>query len=218
MTPITGQESSQTKACHTSGLLGWPEQTGRRNPQASYYRARYYDPSTGRFLGEDPITFLGGGNFYRFVSNNPVRFTDSLDLSPEDVEKLKEACQMCTDQLTGTGHRLPSGAGPLGQHELLSWPRIQRQIFAEATDLSVDAQIPKMQGCRQQAENAQLCFQWQGPTTDSKWTFAVVPIWWHLHWVVQGRSSNPSDPAIMCDPWLYRFWTQPANPSAGGKK
>jgi RHS repeat-associated protein len=27
----------------------------QRNPQASYCRARYYDPSLGRFISEDPI-------------------------------------------------------------------------------------------------------------------------------------------------------------------
>jgi RHS repeat-associated protein len=42
-----------------------------------YYRARYYDPSTGRFLGEDPA-HLGGGqlNFYSYVLNNPLRYAD----------------------------------------------------------------------------------------------------------------------------------------------
>src|SRR5229473_6027083 len=33
-----------------------------------YYRARYYDPNSGRFLSEDPVEFNGGGNnFYRYV-------------------------------------------------------------------------------------------------------------------------------------------------------
>src|SRR5262249_6225484 len=31
-----------------------------------YYRARYYDPTTARFLSEDPVSFAGGGtSFYR---------------------------------------------------------------------------------------------------------------------------------------------------------
>ena len=41
-----------------------------------YYRARYYDPTVGRFLSEDPIKFDGGVNFYAYVSNNPVIFLD----------------------------------------------------------------------------------------------------------------------------------------------
>jgi RHS repeat-associated protein len=41
------------------------------------YRARYYDPGTGRFIKEDPIQFGSGDpNFYDYVSNNPVVYTD----------------------------------------------------------------------------------------------------------------------------------------------
>jgi RHS repeat-associated protein len=42
-----------------------------------YYRARYYDPTIGRFITPDPIGFLGGDtNFYRYVGNDPVNFVD----------------------------------------------------------------------------------------------------------------------------------------------
>ena len=41
-----------------------------------YYRARYYDSITGRFLGEDPIRFLSGHNFYLYVGNEPILFAD----------------------------------------------------------------------------------------------------------------------------------------------
>lgn len=41
-----------------------------------YYRARYYDPTTGRFLNEDPIQFRAGVNFYVFVFNRPTRLRD----------------------------------------------------------------------------------------------------------------------------------------------
>ena len=47
-----------------------------------YYRARYYDPAEGRFLGEDPIQFVGGINFYRYVSNDSINFRDPLGLCP----------------------------------------------------------------------------------------------------------------------------------------
>lgn len=46
-----------------------------------YYRARYYDPSTGRFLSEDPLEFGGEINFYRYVENNPVLLIDPFGLS-----------------------------------------------------------------------------------------------------------------------------------------
>ena len=41
-----------------------------------YYRARYYDQQTGRFISEDPINFDGGINFYAFVGNSPTNFID----------------------------------------------------------------------------------------------------------------------------------------------
>ncbi|MGA7503784.1 MAG: RHS repeat-associated core domain-containing protein [Candidatus Sulfotelmatobacter sp.] len=45
-----------------------------------YNRARYYEPATGRFLNEDPIKFLGGINFYPYVSDDPVDFSDPSGL------------------------------------------------------------------------------------------------------------------------------------------
>jgi len=46
-----------------------------------YYRARYYDPTTQRFLSQDPIGFNSGDfNFYRYVGNRPVNFVDPLGL------------------------------------------------------------------------------------------------------------------------------------------
>jgi RHS repeat-associated protein len=38
-----------------------------------------YNPSTGRFLSEDPIGFSSGDlNLYRYVNNSPVIYTDPL--------------------------------------------------------------------------------------------------------------------------------------------
>jgi uncharacterized protein RhaS with RHS repeats len=40
-------------------------------------RARYYDPSVGRFISEDPIGFEGGDvNLCAYVGNNPVNRID----------------------------------------------------------------------------------------------------------------------------------------------
>jgi hypothetical protein len=45
------------------------------------YRARYYDPSGGRFLSEDPVRFSSGdGNFYRYVANSPLNARDPAGL------------------------------------------------------------------------------------------------------------------------------------------
>jgi RHS repeat-associated protein len=45
-----------------------------------FYRARYYDPTAGRFISEDPINFSGGYNFYAYVRNNPVTLVDPTGL------------------------------------------------------------------------------------------------------------------------------------------
>jgi hypothetical protein len=48
------------------------------------YRARYYNPTTGRFLSEDPIGFEGSGtNLYAYASENPLSFTDPSGMCPK---------------------------------------------------------------------------------------------------------------------------------------
>jgi RHS repeat-associated protein len=42
-----------------------------------FNRARYYGPSVGRFLSEDPLEFLGGDeNLYAYVWNDPLQYID----------------------------------------------------------------------------------------------------------------------------------------------
>jgi len=70
-------------AANTNGL----QFTGRENDGASglsFYRARYYSPTLGRFISEDPLGFPGGPdpNVYAYVWNNPVGLVDSFGLDP----------------------------------------------------------------------------------------------------------------------------------------
>ena len=51
-----------------------------------YYRARYYDPSAGRFVSEDPVQFGGGINFYAYVFNKPINFSDLSGLGPNGAQ------------------------------------------------------------------------------------------------------------------------------------
>jgi RHS repeat-associated protein len=49
--------------------------------EASYYRARYYDPSPGRFTAEDRIRFRGGDvNLYRYVWGSTPSLKDPFGL------------------------------------------------------------------------------------------------------------------------------------------
>ncbi len=45
-----------------------------------YNRFRYYDPSIGQFIHQDPIGLLGGINHYRYAPN-PIQWVDPLGLS-----------------------------------------------------------------------------------------------------------------------------------------
>jgi RHS repeat-associated protein len=47
-----------------------------------FYRARYYDPTIGKFIEEDPLGFASGINFYRYVDNRPTNFTDPYGWCP----------------------------------------------------------------------------------------------------------------------------------------
>jgi RHS repeat-associated protein len=46
-----------------------------------YYRARYYDGGTGRFVSEDPAKFSAGINFFRYVFGNPTSLIDPSGLA-----------------------------------------------------------------------------------------------------------------------------------------
>ena len=46
-----------------------------------FYRARYLDPATGRFITEDPLRFGGGTDFYPYADNSPVNEIDPLGLT-----------------------------------------------------------------------------------------------------------------------------------------
>ena len=59
-----------------------------------YYDGRWYNPATGKFVSEDPISFFGGdANLYRYVSNNPLRYTDPMGWCKEETN-----VELCADK------------------------------------------------------------------------------------------------------------------------
>src|SRR5207244_545530 len=55
-----------------------------------YLRARYYDPSVGRFLVPDPLRGSTrdplGLNLYVYALSNPLRYTDHTGLATEQIQ------------------------------------------------------------------------------------------------------------------------------------
>jgi len=45
-----------------------------------YYRARWYEPESGRFVTRDPLGVMGGVNLYGYAENNSIRFNDPKGL------------------------------------------------------------------------------------------------------------------------------------------
>ncbi|WP_205297727.1 RHS repeat-associated core domain-containing protein, partial [Pantoea sp. Cy-639] len=70
----------------------WAKQQGLGNPirfQGQYHdhetglhynRYRYYDPKTGRFIRQDPISYVGGINLFAYAPN-PIKWIDPLGLA-----------------------------------------------------------------------------------------------------------------------------------------
>jgi hypothetical protein len=86
----------------------------------SYYRARYYDSSAGRFLREDPVGWHAGLNLYLYVENSPVGLKDPTGLCPWQVhsrplDRFPGACAAGLDHIyfynVQTGQAL--GLGPI---------------------------------------------------------------------------------------------------------
>jgi RHS repeat-associated protein len=179
-----------------------------------YYRARYYDQSSGRFTSEDPLRFGGGQNFYRYVYNIPVGLTDPMGLSAGDVQAIQAGCHDSVDQMIAAGQRLPSGLPPSGSlRDFLA-----SVLFGWVNDAGY--WFTKQESCYGQAQIAKPYLENPTKPYDDKWTFNVVPIWLGSHRVVEGHSSNPFDPIVVCDPWLNRSYTipNPIGPRGGANK
>lgn len=75
------------KATATNGSLINPFQyTGREfDPETSlyFYRARYYDPTAGRFLAEDPVRSPVQPNGFKYVRNSPPNRVDSSGMTDQ---------------------------------------------------------------------------------------------------------------------------------------
>jgi len=61
-----------------------------------YYRARYYDPTVGRFLSEDPAGGDASGNGYSYVEDDPTNAND-----PTGLRKVEVCCRGLIREIAG---------------------------------------------------------------------------------------------------------------------
>ena len=95
----------------------WDEEAG-----LYYFRARHYSPKLGRFFQRDPIIFADGLNFYGYVRNNPVLFSDPLGMKCDLGEAASQVCAIGpVDAWTARGNakeaeKATSNSGLPGAH------------------------------------------------------------------------------------------------------
>lgn len=84
----------------------------------TYYRARYYDASLGRFISRDPMGMSAGINVYAYVDNNPTNFTDPSGMLPalisNKASSYYDAATQYAGQIGNSIKSFASGLDPLG--------------------------------------------------------------------------------------------------------
>ena len=105
-----------------------------------YFRARWYNPETGRWISKDPIGIAGGLNLYAFCGNNPVNFTD-----PFGLLNAGQAGAAIAD-MAGQGNPFSYTSSLSPQANALNNALNQRQnaenAYPEGTDVLIDPTKP----------------------------------------------------------------------------
>ncbi len=96
---VTNSRKFLTKETDASGLV--------------YFGARYYDPSIGRFITQDPLGIVDGPNLYAYCRNNPVNWVDPWGLCRSGYERWGDTI---SDVATGLNAAALASllAGPVG--------------------------------------------------------------------------------------------------------
>jgi hypothetical protein len=122
-------------------------------------------------------------NPYVYGSQNPLTVLDPFGFSGWDLITIGNQFNMEVNNMIANGNRLGGGGHINGAVNNILSTFGAKDYFA----------------CGDQAAYVKVSLD--SLKLDDKWTFSVVhPNIFHMN--IQGRSSNPTDPDLILDPWL----------------
>ncbi|MHB9049695.1 MAG: RHS repeat-associated core domain-containing protein [Pirellulales bacterium] len=163
-----------------------------------YYRARWYDAATGKFMSEDPIDFRGGDeNLYRYVGNGAVNAADpSGELPPSKWQP-------------DTPYVLT--ANPLAIHED-HWGAFRAKIQWKVSPAPLEApKSERLPSTSLVIQHVVASFDIRDAKTGQR---TAIPDWnyWEAWTVPPGSVSPPSLPGRAVDDM---FWITPSDVRRG---
>jgi RHS repeat-associated protein len=125
-----------------------------------FFRARYFEPQTGRFLSEDPLGFSVSKDFYAYVLNNPVNAIDPVGFEPYDLyEKTRKKLKKASCLLTAFGCKVREqvdGFNSMSNDAITNTAEAQQQNGGSATG-NVD--FHRLQQCLAADHNCKLALE-----------------------------------------------------------
>ncbi|HEV2387693.1 MAG TPA: RHS repeat-associated core domain-containing protein [Candidatus Acidoferrales bacterium] len=127
--------------------------TGRENDGDGlyFYRARYYSPTFGRFISEDPLGLRGGLERYAYAGDGPTLYVDPLGMycitvwrwtsNHKSVTKIYSPWRLIAGGATGPendeNNQTPPGVGRMGAPWGVLRCAYERQVVRKEIDQSV---------------------------------------------------------------------------------
>lgn len=162
-----------------------------------YFRARWYESVTGRWLSNDPIGISGGLNQYMFCGDNPVNFGDPFGLCEKDIEKIKKEFNTFIKWMVEHGHRPPGG-----NYNILLW---YWDCTRQADELVTHMDTKVIKSLTDDWNVVRVGHNYR-VKIDGKYHLAA-----QHHWVVMQDRSSANAPIVLLDPWTGKTYTSPSS-------